>query len=283
MSDASPGPTVPPAPALLQRALNLLLRPVVRLCIQTGVTFPAINDLLRALYVDVGINDVLADPQSRTDSRVSLITGVHRKEIRRIREAPEPPDIGESASLSLSSRVIAGWLASPALTDGDGRPLPLRRSGPAPSLEALVAAVTTDVRPRALLDEWIAAGVASVDDLGLVRLEQAAFVPRGDRNQQMFFFARNMRDHLAAGSRNVMADAPRFLDRAAHYDGLSAAAAAAIEAAARALAERALLELNRVAMDIADRDDLAAGTDDPARTHRVNLGMFVFVDADKAS
>lgn len=282
MSDASPDRPVPPPPALLLRALNSLLRPVVQLCIQTGVTFPAINDLLRALYVDVGINDVLIDPNARTDSRVSLITGVHRKEIRRIREAPETLDIGESASLSLSSRVVARWLASPALTDATGRPSPLRRAGPAPSLEALVATVTTDVRPRALLDEWITAGVATVDDAGLVRLEQAAFVPRSDRDQQMFFFARNMRDHLAAGSRNVTAEAPRFLDRAAHYDGLSAAAAAAIEAMAREVAERALLELNRAAMDIADSDDLATDPDAPARTHRVNLGMFVFVDADKA-
>lgn len=281
MSDASSDRPVPPPPALLLRALTSLLRPLVRLCIQAGVTFPAINDLLRALFVDVGINDVLADPQSRTDSRVSLITGVHRKEIRRIREEPEALDIGESASLSLSSRVIARWLASPALTDADSGPLPLRRAGPAPSLEALVGAVTTDVRPRALLDEWIAAGVATVDAEGLVRLEQAAFVPRGDRDQQMFFFARNMRDHLAAGSRNVTADAPRFLDRAAHYDGLSAEAAAAIETTARAVAERALLELNRAAMEIADRDDLAATLDGPARTHRVNLGMFVFVDAGK--
>ena len=274
---------MPPPSALLLRALNSLLRPVVRLCILAGVTFPAINDLLRALYVDVGVNDVLTDPSARTDSRISLITGVHRKEIRRIREQPETLDIGESASLSLSSRVVARWLANPALTDATGRPLPLRRAGPAPSLEALVAAVTTDVRPRALLDEWIAAGVATVDEAGLIRLEQAAFVPRSDRDQQMFFFARNMRDHLAAGSRNVMAEAPRFLDRAAHYDGLSAAAAAAIEATAREVAERALLELNRAALDIADRDDLAADPDGPARTHRVNLGMFVFVEADKAT
>ena len=272
---------LPPPPDLLSRALTALLRPLIRLCIQAGLTFPALNDLLRSLYVDVALNDVLPDPQARTDSRVSLITGVHRKEIRRLREQPEVADLVSTGSLSLSSRVVALWLARPDLTDADGRPLPLRRTGPAPSLEALVADVTTDVRPRALLDEWIAAGVAIVDADGMIRLEHAAFVPRGDRDQQMFFFARNMRDHLSAGSRNVAAppDGPRFLDRAAHYDGLSAGAAAEIEAAARLVAESALLELNRTAMAIADRDDREADETE-TRCHRVNLGVFVYAEAD---
>lgn len=280
----SPDRPLPPPPDLLSRALTSLLRPLVRLCIQAGLTFPAMNDLLRSLYVDVALKDALKDPQSRTDSRVSLITGVHRKEIRRHREQPETAEMASSGSLSLSSRVIALWLARTDLTDAAGRPLPLRRTGPSPSLDALVADVTTDVRPRALLDEWIAAGVATVDDDGMVRLEQAAFVPSGDRDQQMFFFARNMRDHLSAGSRNVTAapDGARFLDRAAHYDGLSAGAAAEIEAAARLVAESALLDLNRTAMAIADRDDREAAETE-TRCHRVNLGVFVYTEAEPSA
>jgi hypothetical protein len=80
MSGASlPDRPQPPPADLLSRALVSLLRPLIRLCIQAGLTFPALNDLLRSLYVDVAINDVLPDPQARTDSRVSLITGVHAK------------------------------------------------------------------------------------------------------------------------------------------------------------------------------------------------------------
>ncbi len=36
--------------------------------------------------------------------------------------------------------------------------LPLPRSGPAPSFDSLVASVTRDVRPRAVLDEWVSQG-----------------------------------------------------------------------------------------------------------------------------
>jgi hypothetical protein len=243
--------------------------------IQAGLTFPALVDLLRTLYVEVALRDLLLDPNARTDSRVSLLTGVHRKEIRRQRETaaaePEPP------TLSVSSRVIARWLGTKALSDASGAPLPLPRTGAEPSFETLVASVTTDIRARALLDEWLASGIAAIDADGNIRLEQAAFVPRGDREQLMFFFARNLHDHIAAAAANVVAakTAP-FYDRSVHYDGLSPEAARQVERAARAAADVALLHVNRDALTIADTDDAAALPDGAPRRHRVNFGLYVY-------
>ena len=69
------------------KPLARLLRPLVRLLIRSGVTFPVLANLIRALYVEVSLRDLLTDAKARTDSRVSLLTGVHRKEIRRLRAA----------------------------------------------------------------------------------------------------------------------------------------------------------------------------------------------------
>ena len=81
----------PPTPAtLLLDATARLLRPLVRLLIRSGVVCPTVMDVLRGLYVDVA-REMLPDPRARTDSRISLLTGVHRKELRRHRtEGPEP-------------------------------------------------------------------------------------------------------------------------------------------------------------------------------------------------
>jgi hypothetical protein len=86
-------------------------------------------DLLRDLYVDVALRDVLTDDRARTDSRVSLLTGVHRKEIRRQRETPPQPDQG-SEVITLSSQIIARWLGASPWAGEAGVPLPLasRRS-----------------------------------------------------------------------------------------------------------------------------------------------------------
>lgn len=267
----------PPPADLLQTALLRLLRPLVRLAIGSGVTFPMLADLLRGLYIDVARHDLPKGERTQTDSRISLLTGVHRKELRRQRipeAAPEPP------AVTLSSQVIGRWLGSPALTGTDGRPLPLPRLGPAPSFEALVSGVTRDIRPRALLDAWLDQGIAALDEDGRVRLENAAYVPQTDRETQVYFFARNLHDHVAAACANVAApETPPFLERAVHYDGLSEAAAAEIAEVARQAAAAALLEVNRRALAIADADDLAYGTGDDGRAKRrfrVNVGAYLF-------
>lgn len=289
ISTTSPsGPPRPPSPELLLKALARLLRPLVRLLIRGGVTFPVLADLLRGLYVDVARRDLLADPKARTDSRVSLLTGVHRKEIRRQRT----PDAAqaEPAAVTRTSEIIARWLGAPAYTDpATRRPLLLPRAGADPSFEGLVASVTRDVRPRAVLDDLLDQGAVSLEADGRVRLSAEAFVPRPGGDEQLFYFARNLHDHLAAASANVLAagggPAP-FIDRSVHYDGLTAEAAARLDAYAREAAQRLLLDVNRLALELVEAQEVgetqrtAPGS---TPTQRVNLGVYLYAEDDPAA
>lgn len=258
------------------RALARALRPLVRLQIRSGVTFPLLADLLRGLYVEVARDDLLTDPRSRTDSRISLMTGVHRKELRRQR-GPQPSE--EPAVVTVNSQVLALWLGAPDYTDAAGEPLPLPRNGPAPSFDSLVATVTRDVRPRAVLDDVLAQGIVTLDAEGIVRLKAEAFLPREGSEAQLFYFARNLHDHAAAAAANVAGQgAPRFLDRSVHYDRLGTRAAAALEAVAREAAQRLLLEVNRQALVIAERDEAEAAANPGRPTRRVNLGVYLYCE-----
>ncbi len=269
-----PPPPRPNSPLL--DAVARLLRPLVRLLIRSGVTCPTLMEVARGVYVDVA-REMLPDPRARTDSRISLMTGVHRKELRRHREdaggaAPQPVTVG--------SQVAARWLGQPGLQDAEGRPLPLPRSAPAgePSFEALVEAVTRDIRPRAVLDDWMDQGLVVADAEGRLVLRAEAFLPQPGRAEQLFFFGRNLHDHIAAAAANVAGD-PVFFDRSVHYDGLSAEAAARLTAVARDLAQRMVLDVNRAALAIAEADDAkAAGA---VRHARVNLGAYLFTARDE--
>lgn len=232
----------------LQAALVRILRPLVRLFIRRGVTYPGLCGILRELYVDVAEHDCGLPGKDQTDSRVSLLTGIHRKEVRRLRGAGAPVN-AVPASLSRSSRILARWLAASDTTDAEGRPLPLPRVAEAgrPSFEALVTAETRDVRPRAVLDEWIDGRLASLDAADVVTLLDRAFVPRGDDERLMYYLGRNLHDHAAAAVANVSGGGPRFFERAVHYDGLSEALAAELERRSRALATDALTAANRQA------------------------------------
>lgn len=268
---------VPAAPDLpldttrLQAALVRVLRPVVRLLVRRGITFPAVCDVLRELYVNVAEHDFALPGKEQTDSRVSLLTGIHRKEIRRLRGAGAPVNAGP-ASLSRTSRILARWLASEDTTDAGGLPLPLPRTAPpgCPSFEALVASVTRDLRPRAVLDEWLDRKLAVLGQDDVVTLLDRAFVPGGCDEQQLHCFGRNLHDHAAAAVANMSAEAPRFLERAVHCDGLSAELAKDLERRSRELAMDALAAADRQA-------HLACDCDGGGRW-RWTLGVYVFAE-----
>ncbi|KZB97598.1 MAG: hypothetical protein K2X54_15020 [Methylobacterium organophilum] len=260
--------------ASLHAPLARLLRPLVRLLVARGITFPALTDLLRELYVNVAEYDFALTGKEQTDSRVSLLTGIHRKEVRRLRGAGAPVS-AVPAVVSRTSRIIARWIADPTFTDPQGQPLKLPRTaeGGAPSFESLVAGVTRDLRPRAVLDEWLDRGLAFTDPQDRIVLAEAAYVPRGDgaEGPQLYYFGRNLHDHIAAAVANIVGDAPRFLERAVHYDGLSEDLAIRLEERAREIAMEALQQANREAH--------AACQTDPGGTHRWNFGLYVYTEA----
>jgi hypothetical protein len=268
----------PLPPALLLKAARRLMRPLVRLMMHSGLTFPILAETLRGLFVEVAINDILTDPKARTDSRISLLTGVHRKEIKRLREAPADAVAGVPEVVTLASQIVSRWVGSTAFTDPSGHPLPLFRTNPGggeagPAFDTLVESVTTDIRPRAVLDDLIDHGVVTVDADDRVRLNTDAFIPRPGGEEQLFYFARTLHDHVAAAVANIGATGvPRFLDRTVHYDRLTPAQAKALEGYARDAAMRVLLDVNRQALQLTETpSDL-----DPAEQRRINFGVYVF-------
>jgi hypothetical protein len=267
---ADPSET-PPEGANLHAPVARLLRPLVRLFVARGITFPALTTLLRELYVNVAEYDFALPGKEQTDSRVSLLTGIHRKEVSRLRGAGAPVGVVPSA-VSRTSRIIARWLADPRFTDANGQPLPLARlgEGDAPSFETLVAAVTRDLRPRAVLDEWLDRGLVISDAEGRIVLTEAAYVPKGGDESNLYYFGRNLHDHIAASVANITGPTPRFLERAVHYDGLSRDLAERLEARAREIAMEALQQANREAH--------AACETDPGGSHRWNFGLYVYAE-----
>ena len=169
-------------------------------------------------------------------------------------------------------------------TEGKPRPLPrLPQPDGGPSFESLVHSVTSDVRPRAVLDDWLNHGIVTVDAADSVVLDTAAFVPRPGSAEQLFYFGRNLHDHLSAAAANVTApgSAP-FVERAAHYDNLSPATVARLEAMGREAALQLLTEFNRQALDLLDSNDRELESAPETPRCRFNLGIYLFADDHSA-
>ncbi len=266
-----PAEPVAAPPKALVAAVRALLRPLVRLLIAKGVGLPALMELLKEAYVDVAVAEFPVGEKKQTDSRISLLTGVHRKDVKRLRTQKRRP-ITAPKTIGLGAQLVSRWVGSKETTDASGAPRPLPRSADSGiSFDALVASVSKDVRPRAVLDEWLRLGVARLDDEGRVVLNHLAFVPEKGFAEKAFFLGRNVHDHLAAAAHNLIGDGDPLLERSVHYSNLTPESASALEDAAERTGMHALLELNRMALTMAEKD---AGN--PDATKRVNFGLYFF-------
>jgi hypothetical protein len=252
MPDEKP---IPPSGAKLHAPLAKLLRPLVRLLIKAGVTFPALCELLRELYINVAEYDFALPGKQQTDSRVSILTGINRREVARQRGAGAPVSATPSA-VSRTSRILALWLGSKEFCDSSGAPLPLHRSDDfgKPSFEQLIATVTRDVKARAILDDFLARRIVAVDAQGRIKLLVNALTPPIGDDQQLYYFSRNLHDHIAASVDNITSANPPHYERAVHYDGLSEETAKTLISLSREKANDALLAANREALARCDAD-----------------------------
>ncbi|UUZ77688.1 DUF6502 family protein [Polaromonas sp. P1(28)-13] len=211
-------PTATPSPAFVL-ALRRVLRPLVRLMLARGVTLPYLTELLKALMVEVADKEFRIGAKAPTDSRVSLVTGVHRKDVSRLRQAMDSSAEIVPSVVSLGAQLVAVWLGSPRYLDEEGRPKPLPRfvsEGGELSFEGLVASVNSDIRSRVVLDEWRRLGVVHFDDERRVCLNAAAFVPAAGFDEKAFYLGHNLHDHAAAAAHNLLGGQPAFLERSVH-------------------------------------------------------------------
>ncbi len=265
-----------PTPKALLAAVKRLLRPLVRLLITKGMGLSALTEMLKEVYVDVAITEFPTAGKKQTDSSISILTGVHRKDVKRLRTKK---DRGPTAprSVGIGAQLIARWVGSPQTTDKKGRPLPLPRQAESPggpSFDSLVAGISTDVRPRAVLDEWLRLGIASLDKEDRVVLNQLAFVPQKSLEEKAFFLGRNIHDHIAAASYNLLGEGNPQLERSVHYSELTPESAAALAQAAERAGMEALLDINRLALDLAAKDK---GKENATR--RINFGLYFYKGA----
>ena len=264
--------------AIVLDAVLRALRPAARLLLQNGVSYGAFATALKRVFLDAAQDELKARGMARTDSAITLLSGVHRRDVRTLLRAPQP-DAPARAPLSMASEVAMRWLSMKPWLGADGEPRVLARGGADDSFDALVASVSSDVRPRAVLDELKRLGVAREDDDG-VTLEAGSFAPRAGFEEMSWLFADNLHDHLLASARNLQGQS-NFLEQSVHVDAISDASAAELQRAAVAQWKQVFRAYMALAQARFDAD--AASPDPAARQRRARFGVYYVIDDQKES
>lgn len=253
------------------RILRGLLRPLVRTMIARGLTAPVVYALLKRVYVEVAQDSFGLDGSPPTDSRIAMLTGVHRKDIRTIRTESDDGAADARQKSALLATIIGQWMSHPDYTDDTGAPRPLpRATEDGPDFEALVRSVSKDVRPRTVLDELERADLVSVRD-DLLHLNADTVVGTTTSSEKEVFFGANVGDHLAAATENLLSETPPFFERAVFYNQMTPEAVDRIEASARSQARTMLEDLNRQSSAAHRRD-----ADKTGPRQRYRLGIYFY-------
>jgi hypothetical protein len=266
-----------PLKAQLIKAVRNLLRPVVRQLIAYGVSYPAVDRLMRQLYVEVAEQDFALPFKRQTDSRVALVTGLNRKEIAALRGRRAPRSAVRELEGNVVTHVIGRWLAGSPYADDDGIPrrLPYEASPRRPSFTRLVKDLGVDIPVRAVLDELIRTGTVELLPDGVVVLRREGFIVAEDVEAKIGLLGSEPAELFTTILHNIDHPDTPWLQRKVVYDNIGAEALAALEGEARALGEELMRRANAL-LSTYDRD---RNPDAPGGARRrVVLGAYFLAD-----
>lgn len=215
---------------LALREARSLMAPLALWLLRNGVSYPAFAELLKSVFVAAAQSELERTTSAPTQSALSLLSGVHRKDVRQMTQAVEP---GEGRGRPpLSSQVFTRWLADARYRSKDGTPRALPRTGTRRSFESLCRELSNDVHPRAVLDELLRLGLVELDG-DLVVARATSFVPSQRLDEMTALFSSNVADHIAAAVDNLTLKGAPFLEQSVYADGLGPESIRLLHEAAR--------------------------------------------------
>lgn len=260
-------------------ALAAWMAPMAELALRAGLGHAAIDEAWRMALVSAAQShspsQTSSPNTSRNTSQISVATGLHRKEVLRLQglvEAVAQGELPAPKKRPWASQVLLRW-ADRVRDAPHLAVLPLLSDEPeVPCFAKLARSVTTDVHPRAVLEELLRLGLVSESD-ERVSLLVAQFVPKGSLDDGLAVLSDNVRDHLRAGLHNLRAESTKTVEQAIWGEGISLADATKLNALAREAWAQAYRQLYQQICDAPE----AAGASKGEPRHSIRVGMYVSV------
>lgn len=121
----------------------------MRFCLRQGVAYGEVQECLKETFVLEAADDMQRNENKVSVSRLSVTTGLNRREVTRIYKTGEKKDRGQG----LPERILNRWEQSSRFCGKNGRPRVLGLDGPECEFNELVRSVSQDVGPKAVLFE----------------------------------------------------------------------------------------------------------------------------------
>jgi hypothetical protein len=258
----------------LSGSIAQMLRPLVRIMLRFGVSFGEFAEMARWLFVDVADRDFGIEGRKQTVSRISVITGLNRKDVTRLKKINIHEDNDVSPGINRAGRVISGWVRDKAFHDKKGNPAPLPLEGKKKSFSSLVKQYSGDMPVRAVLDELLRIEAVSKDETNTVHLLTKAYIPKNVDAEKISILGADAADLISTIDHNLgdPEDQP-FFQRKVMYDNIPAEVVAGFREISFTESQQLLEKLDVI---LADHDrDFNPGIRGSGRK-RLGVGIYYF-------
>lgn len=163
----------------LRNTLRKILTAIIRTLLRNGMSYGEFDQIARKCYVDVAFKDFAPENKKQTVSNVAILTGLNRKEVKKLHEIDSAGSPVAGRQYNRVVRVIGGWINDPHFLRKDGNPRDLDYEGK-DSFSELVKRYSGDM-PVAAMQKVLtgSANIGFTDD-NKVRLLSHAYLPSDD-------------------------------------------------------------------------------------------------------
>jgi hypothetical protein len=267
----------------LLAAYRKLLEPLVRVLIRNGVSHGEVNELLKAVFVDVADRDFALPARKTSQSRVAILTGLSRKEVARQKAIlDEGSELDQGSNLNRVIRVLEGWHTDAEFTGPYGLPIEVPfESQTGPNFCELVRRYSGDMVPRAMLDELVRVGAVDLLTTGMLRVVTRAYIPETLHPDALERFGDVIHNFIRTLEYNMLKAAPgagRFERIVFADDGLPIEQMPEFDRALREKGQQLLVELDNW---LVAQEEARATKDRSGERIKTGVGIYHFtVDED---
>jgi hypothetical protein len=190
----------------LRSSCRALLRPIASVVLKCGMTWREFSELSKSVFVSVATDEFGIRGRPTNVSRVSILTGISRKEVKRQRDLLVESSTSGSLKTTDATRLLSGWHQDPDYVDSDGNPLALAHEGTNPSFQSLFESYGGDTPEQTLFRELLKAGSIEKDDQGRYVAKRRYHMPVEMDAGSIRFFGTNLFDHANTLCNNVTDD-----------------------------------------------------------------------------
>lgn len=262
------------ANTFMHSLIRKTLRPFVRLLLRYGVGYGDFETVVKRLFIEVADQDFRLENRKQTISRISVLTGITRREIKKILECPESAQ-EDIFIYNHAARILTHWLHDSDFHDSFGKPtgLSVNNSGPG-SFDSLVKKHGNNTPTRAVLDELKRIGAVQVEDDDIAKMSSVGYVPSMDKQELLKVSFQSVADLLSTIDFNDSNETVTTrLQLSVNYDNVTDDGVDVFRRISREKCRELLLYLDRF-LSTQDRDNNPML--DGEGTNRTGLGIFFF-------